>query len=81
MLQQLSHLILVAVFGVTLTSCKSKNEPALKPGEISETQKVELKKKAVENYKKLVEKYPESPHAEQAKERIQALGGAATPKK
>jgi len=40
-----------------------------------------LRRKAVDNYKKLIEKYPDSPHAEKAQERIQALGGAATPKK
>ena len=81
MLNHLSHLALVAVLGVALTSCKSKKAETLKPGELSEAQKIELRKKAVENYKKLVEKYPDSPHAEKAQERIQALGGAATPKK
>mgnify|MGYP003576251442 CR=1 FL=1 len=81
MLKHLSHLPLVAVLGFVVTSCKSKKAETLKPGELSETQKIELRKKAVENYKKLVEKYPDSPHAQKAQERIQALGGAATPKK
>jgi outer membrane protein assembly factor BamD (BamD/ComL family) len=81
MLKHLSHLALAAVLGVVLTSCKSKKTETLKAGELSEAQKIELRRKAVENYKKLIEKYPESPHAEKAKERIQALGGAATPKK
>jgi outer membrane protein assembly factor BamD (BamD/ComL family) len=81
MLKYLSHLALVVAFGFFLNSCKSKKAETLKPGEISEAQKIELRKKAVDNYKKLVEKYPDSPHAEKAQERIQALGGAATPKK
>ena len=81
MLKHLSHFALVAVLGFVLTSCKSKKAETLKPGELSEVQKIELRRKAVENYKKLVEKYPDSPHAQKAQERIQALGGAATPKK
>ena len=80
MLKHLSHLALVAVLGFALTSCKSKKAETLPPGELSEAQKIELRRKAVDNYKKLVEKYPDSPHAEKAKERIQQLG-PVTPKK
>ena len=81
MLKHLSHLALAAVLGVALVSCKSKKPETLKPGELTEAQKADLLKKAADNYKKLVERYPESPHVEKAKERIQALGAAATPKK
>ena len=80
MLKHLPHLVLAVLFVLASASCKSKKVETLKPGELTEAQKVELRKKAAENYKKLVEKYPESPHAEKAKERIQALG-TPTPKK
>ena len=81
MLKYLSHLALAALLAVASASCKSKKVETLKPGELTEAQKADLRKKAVDNYKKLIEKYPDSPHAEKAQERIQALGGAGTPKK
>ena len=55
------------------TACSKKKKPVLAPGELSEAHKTELRAKALANYKKLVEKYPDSPNADQAKERVQAL--------
>jgi len=81
MLKYFYRVAIAVVLGFVLASCKSKQAGTLNAGELTEAQKIELRKKAVENYQKLIEKYPESPHAEQAKERIQQLGGAATPKK
>lgn len=80
MLKHLSRFALVILLAIASASCKSKKVETLRPGELSEAQKIELRKKAVANYQKLVEKYPDSPHAEKAKERIQQLG-PATPKK
>ena len=70
MLKTLLNLTLIAILA---TACSKKKAPALKPGELSEAQKADLRAKALANYKKLVEKYPDSPNAEQAKARIQAL--------
>ena len=70
MLKILLNLTLIALLA---TACSKKKKPTLAPGEISEAQKTELRSKALANYKKLVEKYPDSTHAEKAKERIQAL--------
>ena len=70
MLKTLLNLTLIALLA---TACSKKKAPALKPGELSEAQKADLRAKALANYKKLVEKYPDSPNAEQAKARIQAL--------
>lgn len=78
MLKTLLHLTLIALLA---TACAKKKKATLAPGELSEAQKTELRTKAVANYKKLVEKYPDSPNAEKAKERIQALGGAQGAKK
>ena len=78
MLKTLLNLTLIALLA---TACSKKKKTALPPGELSEVQKTELRTKAVANYKKLVEKYPDSPNAEKAKERIQALGGAQGAKK
>ena len=78
MLKTLLNLTLVALLA---TACSKKKKAALAPGEISDAQKTELRTKALANYKKLVEKYPDSPNAEKAKERIQALAPAAGAKK
>jgi hypothetical protein len=80
MLKHLSRFALVILLAIASASCKSKKVETLRPGELSEAQKIELRRKAVENYTKLVERYPDSPHAEKAKERILQLGPAA-PKK
>jgi len=81
MLKPLLCLTLAAAFSLALVACKTKRTESVQPGELSEAEKAERKAKALEWYKRLIEKYPESPHAEQAKERIQQLGGAATAKK
>jgi outer membrane protein assembly factor BamD (BamD/ComL family) len=39
------------------------------------------RKEAIKAYSALVEKYPESPYTEKARERLQQLGPTATPKK
>ena len=78
MLKTLLNLTLIAVLA---TACSPKKKPTLKTGELSEAQKAELRAKALANYKKLVEKYPDSPNAEAAKARIQALSPAQGAKK
>ena len=78
MLKSLIHLTLVALLA---TACAKKKKAVLPPGEITEAQKTELRNKALTNYKKLAEKYPDSPYAEKAKERAQALGAAQGAKK
>ena len=78
MLKTLLKLTLIALLA---TACSKKKKAALAPGELSEAQKTELRAKALANYKKLVEKYPDSPRAEKARERVQALGGAQGAKK
>ena len=78
MLKTLLHLTFVALLA---TACAKKKKVVPLPGEITEAQKTELRNKALANYKKLAEKYPDSPHAEKAKERAQALGAAQGAKK
>ena len=78
MLKILLNLTLAALLA---TACSKKKPVKLAPGELSEAQKTELRTKALANYKKLVEKYPDSPNAEKAKERIKALAGPPGAKK
>ena len=77
----LKILLYLSLITLLTTGCSKKNKPALAPGELTEAQKTELKIKALANYKKLAEKYPDSTYAEKAKERAQALGAAQPNKK
>ena len=78
MLKTLLNLALIALLA---TGCKKAKKATLPPGELSEAQKTELRTKALANYKKLVEKYPDSPNAEKARERLLALSAAQGAKK
>ena len=62
-------------------ACGKKKATAPPSGELTEAQKADLLKKAHANYKKLVEKYPDSENVDKAKERIQALAPLAGAKK
>lgn len=73
MLKKTLFLALLAAFATGAAACKKKPPEKLPPGTLTETQKAELRKKAHDNYKKLVEKFPESPYAAQAQERMKAL--------
>jgi hypothetical protein len=73
MLKKTLHLALLAALAISAVSCKEKKKGALPPGTVTEAQKAELRKKALDNYKKLAAKYPDSEHAAQAQERIQTL--------
>ncbi len=78
MLKTLLNFTFIALLAV---GCSKKKKAVLPPGELTEAQKTELRTKALANYKKLAEKYPDSPHAEKAKERAQALSAAQGSKK
>ena len=75
---QIALVVLLAAGGA---ACGKKKATALPPGELTEAQKTDLLKKAAANYKKLVEKYPDSENVDKAKERIQALAPPAGAKK
>ena len=79
MLKQLLPLTLAALL-CSGTGCQKKRAPVLKPGELTDAQRTELRQKALVNYKKLVEKYPDSPHAGEAKVRVDVLTAASAKK-
>jgi hypothetical protein len=65
-----------------LASFACQKKPA--PENLAERAKVfreRQRREAIKAYSALVEKYPDSPYTEKAKERLQQLGPAATPKK
>lgn len=73
MLKKLSPLTLILVLLAGPTACKSQKKGAPKAGELSEAKKAELRARAVKEYQKLVERYPDSARAAEAQARIQAL--------
>ena len=74
MLKALLQFALVAALATSSTGCRKKGATTnAAPGTLTEAQRADLLNKARENYKKLVEKYPDSPYAAQAQERLSAL--------
>ena len=62
--------------------CKKEKTQAELQAEKTKVFRDKQKKAAARAYQDIVEKYPDSPFAEEAKQKVQALGGvaAATPK-
>ncbi len=76
MFQKILILPAYAAIALGVVACQKKASP-LPPGALTPEQKVKLKANAVKAYEDLVKKYPDSPHAEPAKQRIDALQGPA----
>jgi hypothetical protein len=80
MLRKLSLIVLTVALPFAGLACKKK--PVTE--NLAERTKVfreRQRKEAVKAYSALVEKYPDSPYTDKAKERLQQLGPATTPKK
>jgi hypothetical protein len=73
MLKNFIQIALIVLLAAGGDACEKKKPSAPSPGELTEAQKAELRAKALANYKKLVEKYPDSENVDNAKERIKAL--------
>jgi predicted Zn-dependent protease len=77
---KLVPLLLGALFlSFAETGCEQKKTQAQLNAEKDKLAKEERKKQAVKFYQELVEKYPDSEYAAQAKARLQAIGPVATP--
>jgi len=78
-------LLLAAALCVGATACgSSKQTEAQRNAEAEKTWREQQAKKAVRYYKELAEKFPDTPQAAEAKERLRALGvpeGPATAQK
>lgn len=58
-----------------------KKNPQDQKAAVEAQWRADQKQKAIKNYREIVQKYPESPFAVKAQERLSALGPAATPAK
>ena len=83
MLRQSLALLLIALLSGGLVACKKEKTQAELQAEKVTAFRERQKKAAARAYQDLVEKYPDSPFAEQARQKVQALGGvpAAAPEK
>jgi TolA-binding protein len=61
-----------AVLAMNGAACK-KTEIPLKAGELSVEEKAKLKLNAINAYEKIVKEYPDSPHAAEARKRLDVL--------
>ena len=73
-------LVLTVALSAGLVSCEQKKTAAQIHAEKEAAWKAEKKERAVKFYRDLVQRYPDSPYAAQAKARLAALGAAGTPK-
>jgi len=72
--------VLLALFILSGTVACKKSPQAAVAARIA-AEKEDKKQKAIKNYQELLKKYPDSPYAEKAKARLQALGPTPTPVK
>lgn len=76
MLRQLFALTLIAALSGGAIGCKKEKTQAELQAEKVKAFRERQRKAAAQAYQDLVEKYPDSPYAEQAKQKVQELGGA-----
>jgi hypothetical protein len=74
------YLSLAFAAAVAFSACEHKKTAAELQAEKVKAFQEQQKIKAAIAYHKLIERYPDSPYAEQAKQRLAAMGPVATPK-
>lgn len=65
---------------LAFSACEEKKTAAQANAEKEKAWHVQQKAKAAKYYQELLDKYPDSEHAAEAKQRLEALGPIATPK-
>lgn len=80
MVKNIAGLLLVFVLGLGVAGCKEKKKSDAELNREKETKWREgQRQKAIKYYGELIKNYPDSPHVEEAKKRLEALGPATTP--
>jgi len=80
MLKTLSLIFVAALLASGMTGCEQKKTAAQLRAEREKAWAADKKVRAAKFYGILAQKYPDSPYAAQAKQRLAALGPVATPK-
>ena len=83
MLRKFFVLLLPALLAGGAVGCKKEKTQAEMQAEKTKAFREKQKKAAAQAYQDIVDKYPDSPHAEEARQKVQELGGvpAKTPEK
>ena len=77
MLKNSLHLLLAVLLCFGAAACKKKQTQAQAHAEKEKVWREQQRQKAIKYYSELAEKFPESPFAAQAKEKLQQLGPPA----
>lgn len=77
MLRPFLHLLLAAALCFGASACKKKQTDAQKRAADDQKWREQQRQKAITYYSELVEKFPDSPFAAQAREKLQQLGPPA----
>lgn len=81
MVKRILWIVLAAALAAGAVACKKKPNLAQQRAAADAKWQQEQKQKAIKYYNDLVTKFPDSPYAKQAEERLRTLGPAATPAK
>ena len=81
MLRKFCVLLLTGLMCAGAVGCKQEKTQAELQAEKVRVFRERQKKLAARAYQDLVEKYPDSPHVEEAKQKVQALGGVPAAEK
>ena len=82
MCKKLAGLLLAFILSLGLPGCGEKKKSDAELKQAKEKQWRERQRvQAIKYYGELVKNYPDSPHAEEARKRLEALGPAPTPAK
>lgn len=82
MLKQFAGLLLALVLSLGLPACgeKKQSEAEIKAAK-EKAWRERQRQQAIKYYGELIKNHPDSPHVAEAKQRLEALGPAATPAK
>lgn len=81
MLKPLHFVLIAALLGLSLTACDSKKTAAQLQLEKEKAWRADKLQRSAKFYQILIDKYPDSPHAAEARQRLAAMGPlVGTPK-
>jgi TolA-binding protein len=82
MVKHIAGLLIAFIFSLGFAACAEKKKS---DAELNKEKEVKWRERqrqqAIKYYGELVKNFPDSPHAEEAKKKLEALGPAATPVK
>lgn len=82
MVKNIAGLLLAFLLGFSVTGCKeTKKSDAELNREKEAKWRERQRQQAIKYYGELVKNFPDSPHVEEAKKKLEALGPATTPVK